>query len=432
MTRTFLRRGLWFLGTAVALSAQDTIPVRDLTLAAAHALALNNQPRFAIAQLQTAIAQENVRAARSTFLPAVNAYVSGVRAGNENTRILAGGLNNPSIYDRLAGGLAVSQLLTDFGRTGNLSASAKLQAQAQMQNTAATREQVLLNVDIAYYDTLEAAAVLRVAQQTLATRQLLVNQMSALSRSQLRSDLDVSFAQVAFEEAQVLVQKAEGQEGIAQAALGAALGFHDPQQFKLEDAAAPPEAVADYSVLLNTALRERPEILSLRDERDAAARFARAEKDLSYPTVSAVGAVGDAPDHDVHLASHYAAGGVQLSVPLFAGGLDSARQHAAELKRQIATQNLRDAEDNVVRDVRAAWLNFKTAATELQTTDQLVKHANEAFTLAQARYKIGSSSIIELSQAQLEATSAQIEHADALYAMLIQHSLLDYQVGTLR
>jgi outer membrane protein len=55
--------------------------------------------------------------------------VTGAGAA-ENSRLAAGGLNNPVIFSRLAGGLNVSQLLFDFGRTNHLISQSRLQAQA--------------------------------------------------------------------------------------------------------------------------------------------------------------------------------------------------------------------------------------------------------------------------------------------------------------
>ena len=67
----------------------------------------------------------------------------------------------------------------------------------------------------------------------------------------------------------------------------------------------------------------------------------------------------------------------------------------------------------------------------MRTAAQLVMHADEAFRLEQARYRQGSSSIVELSQAQLNATSAEITLAGARYDALIQRVILDFQIGTL-
>jgi len=93
---------------------------------------------------------------------------------------------------------------------------------------------------------------------------------------------------------------------------------------------------------------------------------------------------------------------------------------------------LRSLENNVIRDVRIAWLNFNNALEQLHTTDELVRNAAEAYDLAQARYKSGLSSIVELSEAQLNLTSAQIADAEARFNVLIQQANLNYQTGMIR
>ena len=59
-------------------------------------------------------------------------------------------------------------------------------------------------------------------------------------------------------------------------------------------------------------------------------------------------------------------------------------------------------------------------------------NAKEAYELADARYQIGSSSIVELSQAQLNLTSAELADTNARYSVLIRQAQLDYETGTLR
>jgi len=414
------------LGASVPAAAEP------LSLHNARSKALSNHPQVAIAQLQELIAQELVKQNRAAYFPAAYAYVDGVEAGNRNTRILAGALNNPVIYDRVADGLGISELITDFGRTVNLVATAKLSAKAETANTAATDQQILLNVDINYFNTLQTQAVLMVAQDTVKARQLLVDQVTALEKNRLRSELDVSFAEVALEQSRLILQKAVGDAEGAQASLSTALGYREAHHFELIDDSKAPGEVPDVETLISAAISGRPDLMRLRYQRDAAGRFARAQKDRNYPTIAAVGMVGNAMSHDYRLPDKYAAGGITVDIPLFAGGEYLARQHEAELKAQIADQALREQEDNVSRDVRMAWLNFNTAVQRFRTTEQLLKHANEAYSLAQARYRIGSSSIVELSDAQVNATSAQIADVNSRYDELIQQAVLDYQVGSLR
>jgi outer membrane protein len=420
-----------FAGKIVADETTNVPPV--LTLADAQKLALHNHPQIAAANYRARAAEEVVKETRSGYFPTANLYATAAGAGSDNTRIMAGGLNNPSVYDRAAGGLAVSQLITDFGHTANLTASSKFQAQAENQNVNTTREQVWLQVDTSYFGALEAQAVLHVAQQTFATRQLLLDQVAALATNKLRSELDVSFAQVALEEGRLLLQRAQNDADAAMASLSTALGYREFKQFQLVEQSLPVNpATNDVSEFIERALSQRPELLSLQDQRDAALRFAKSQRDARLPTVSAIGVAGDSPIHDDRLADNYAAGGVQLSLSLFAGGLYTARQHEAELKAQADAEMLRMAEDNVIRDVRIAWLNVNNALEQLRTTEQLVKHAAEAYDLAEARYKTGISSIVELSQAQLSLTSAQIANTNARYDVLIQEANLNYQIGALR
>jgi len=415
---------------AGAAKAAETNLAQALTLTEAHQLALQNHPQIAAADYRTLAAEQVVIEARSSFFPSVNLYGSAVGADSQSTRIMAGGLNNPSVFDRAAEGLGLNQLITDFGRTANLTASSRFQAQAEHNRAAATREQVLLQVDVNYFGVLQAQAVLHVARQTLDMRQLLLDQVSLLASNKLKSDLDVSFARVALEEGRLLVQRAGSDADAALASLSTALGFHEQRVFQPVEQPPPlTAAINNVPELIETALHDRPELASLRNEQAAALRFARAQRDARYPVISAVGAVGNSPTHDDRLPDNYAAGGIQLNMPLFAGGLYAARQHEAELRTRADAEVLRDSEDSVIRDVRIACLNVDNAEERLRITEQLLNHAAEAFDLAQARYKVGSSSIVELSQAQLAYTAAQIANTNARYEVLMQQANLNYQIG---
>jgi outer membrane protein len=91
----------------------------------------------------------------------------------------------------------------------------------------------LLQVNVSYFGALEAQAVLHVAQQTVDTRQLLLDQVSLLASNKLRSELDVSFARVAVQEGKLLLQKAQNNADDAMTSLSTALGYREPQSFQL-------------------------------------------------------------------------------------------------------------------------------------------------------------------------------------------------------
>ena len=180
------------------------------------------------------------------------------------------------------------------------------------------------------------------------------------------------------------------------------------------------------------ALQFRPDLLSLQNQQAAALKLARAERDARWPTISAVASAGVAPIHDDALPDNYAAAGIVVNVPIFAGGLYVARQREAELQAQAAEASLRDLEDNVIRDVRIAWLNAQNAFDRYRITGQLLENAQQSYNLAKTRYQNGLSSIVEFNQAELNLISAQISLTITQYEYLVQLSALSFQTGTLR
>ena len=397
----------------------------------AEALALKNNPAISVARL-TALASEQVtREARSNLWPQTYANLTGVDARN-NSRITAGNLNNPSVYTRAAGGATVSQLITDFGHTTNLVASARLQARADEQNAVATKQDILLAVDQAFYSALQTHAVLQVAEQTVASRQLLSDQVSALTKSKLKSDLDLSFANVNLAQGKLLYLDALNNEKASMAALSAILGYPTLEAFELvnetEPLAPPP---ADVEPLIADAFARRPEILALEFQSESAEKFHQAERDQFYPTISALGAFGDSPVRNDIIYGPYAAVGVDVEIPVFNGFLYSAKSHEADLRAQAARQRLIDLRNRISRDVRTSWLAAGTAFDRVNVSEQLLAQANQALDLAQTRYKLGLSSIVELSQAQLQQTQAEIGNAQAGYEYRLALSVLRYQTSGL-
>jgi outer membrane protein len=402
-----------------------------LTLKEAETLVIKNNPQITSARLQALAAQQMVREARSSYWPTATANLTAVDS-QVNSRITAGGLNNPIIFERAAGGAAVSQLVTDFGHTKNLVASANFSAKAEEQNALATREQVLLAVDQAFYGVLQAQAVLRVATGTVANRQVVVDQVQALTKSLLKSELDLSFAQVNLAQAKLLLLDAQNNERSAQAVLAALLGYVSPWEFDVVDEpAAPNVPPANLDDLIHQAFDSRPELQAINFQYQSLEKLKYAERDSQFPTISALGAAGGTPVRDYRLSPWYGAVGVNMEVPIFNGFLFSARAKEADLRAQAVQQRLVDLRNTIARDVRTSWLNATTAYDRLDVTNQLLKQANLALDLAQTRYKLGLGSIVELSQAQLQQTQAEISQSQAGYEYGLALLILQYQTSGL-
>jgi outer membrane protein len=422
---------VWVFAPYPQCSEPPQAPGQNLTLKEAEAMALRNHPLLQAANFEAQAASQVTREEKSAYYPTATGSITGAGALS-NSRIAAGYLNNPGVYNRESNGLEVHQLITDFGRTSNLVGSARLEARAANESTQQTQQDILLAVDRAYFGVLRAQAVLKVAEETVKARQILADQVTTLEKNKLRSMLDVSFAEVNLAQAKLLLVQAQNDEKAAEAELATALGLANPQPFNLNEEPTPDAPPADPTDLIATALQGRADLASARFSHEAALRYARAERDLWMPTVTATGAAGLTPAYQAPLTDRYAAAGINVNVPIFNGFLFSARHQEANLHAQAADQQMRDLADRIGRDVRTAWLNADTAFQRLDVTAQLLKQASLALDLAQGRYKLGLSSIVELSQAQLNLTQAQIDDTSAKYDFQIQSAALSYQTGQLR
>jgi outer membrane protein len=189
-----------------------------------------------------------------------------------------------------------------------------------------------------------------------------------------------------------------------------------------------PSQVSD---LLRQAIDNRPELQNLRLQHSAAERFVKAEHALYYPYVGVVGTAGFAPAAYETIPGKYGAIGMNVTIPIFNGGLFKARQAQAEAKAKAAAENINDLQNRVAREVRVAFLNATTAYDRMALTQQLLQQATQAADLAQTRYDLGLGNIVELSTAQLNVTSAQIADASAHYEYQTQRIVLDFQTGVL-
>lgn len=400
------------------------------TLRQAEAYALANHPQIARARLTADSVRQQIQEARSQFFPQVYLISDSVKAPGGDRLAASGGLNNPSVYSRQSDGATLSQLLFDFGHTYELTEAAHFRADAAADRLRTARATVILQVDRAYFGLLRAQAVARVASETIKERQLAFNQISVLAKNQLKSSLDANFAKVNLSEAKLLQIEAQGEINNAEAGLSTALGFADAQHFVLQDEPLNLALPASPDALIRQAIEQRPELASLRNEQGAADRFARAQESARYPKITALAAAGVSPISDrTQVRRDYYAAGINATVPVFTGGDLEAQAREAKLLAAAAIQNFVDAQNTITRDVRVAWQDAQTAKERLDVTAELVQTAAQETKLASARYRLGTSSIVEFVQAQLNDTQARLQDASARYDFQSGRALLEFAVG---
>jgi outer membrane protein len=408
----------------------------SITRTDAERLALKNNPRITASHLLALAAGQVTRQTRSGELPQISTAITAEKA-EDGSRIGSDGLTDSRLYTHAGTGGSLSQLITDFGHTHNLVATSKLQQKAQDQSALATEQDVLLATDQAFYRLLNAQSLLDVAKATVAARGDVQNLTSALTKSALKSDLDLNIASADLSQSQLMELDAENGVASASAALAALLAAPaDTLYHAVEDpeAAPPPPPSPDSSASINaSAQAQRPDLQALRSTAAADQKFATAQQLQHLPTISALATGGITPvaTDGIFVPNWYAAAGVNLTLPLFTGFRIDAQAQEARLRQKAAEKQAQDLSDSIARDVRVAVLNAQTAFRRIAVADQFRKQTAQALALAQTRYKLGLSSIVELSQAQLQSTQAAVAAVDARYDYLLSLRSLDYARGQL-
>ena len=402
-----------------------------LTRSEAEQMAIKNNPRISVSRLLALAQHQAVREARSGELPTSTASVTAVDA-EDGSRISAGPLTASRLFEHAGAGANFSQLITDLGRTHNLISAAKLEEKAQNANAMATENDIVIATDQAFYSALEAQALDEVAKQNVNMRQTTDTQVGQLTKNKLKSTLDLSFSNVNLSQAKLMLLDAQNNLDSSMAALDAVLGLDREVTYELVDDAQnlqPPPDDVDH--LAQLGLEQRPDLQALKLDQQSQAKFSTAQHDQMLPSIAAAGTVGSVP---IRPAQYYTTNwwggiGVDLNIPVFNGFLDSAQAKEASLRAQAAAEKTRELRDEVVRDIHTSWLAAKTAYQRMAVTDEMLRQANLSLQLAQTRYQIGLSSIVELSQAQYQQTDAAIGHTNAIYQYRLALATLNYQMG---
>ncbi len=414
------------LAISTALFAQTA--TLKLTLEEARELALRNHPNLQALSYQAQAAEQIPGQLRSALAPQLSSS-SVASAADANTRMAISGLNSPLLFSRAATGLQLSQNLYDFNRTSLQAEAAGLRASGQRQAIRTGRLEVLMAVDRAFYMTLRSRQLVLVAEQTVKARQLIVDQVEALAQSQLRSTLDVSFAKVNLADAQLLATRAKNELDASEADLAVSLGLREQPNFDLSDRPLNEILPNDVEDLVAKAIADRPELKQLALELEANQAQLKSEKLLNKPTVTLNGSVGIIPVSQNNFPHTFSAAGLTVTIPILNGKLFEQRQAETSLRARAIEKARQHRENQIARDVRTAYLNARTAYERLKLTGDLLTQSRLAFDLAQTRYDLGLSTIVELSTAQLNQTAAEVANTSARYDYQILRSVLKYQLG---
>jgi outer membrane protein len=410
-----------------------TNPGATLSLKEAITLALAKHPVIAMATHALRAGEARVGQARAPYYPQIGASsieTFGSLRANAYLRP-SGSLIQPNQSDFTAG-LTASQLITDFGQTRYRLEAARLAAQALGEDVLVQKALVTLNVQKAYYEALRRQRLVDIAEKTVQERELIKQQVESLFRQQLKAKLDLDLVQVELSNAGVSLIQARNNLQASFAALHNAIGLTGPAAYTLQEPPSIGEERRSLDRLLEIGVENRPEMTAIRERISAAEQRVKAAYRQNFPTIQAVGSAGDteqlAGRPKVREGGWWGAG-VVVSVPLFTGFLIQHQVEEANAQLQEAQANARNLAQAVQLEITNAYLNVQTLVQQAKALEEVVNQTKEALQLAQERYRLGLSSVVEVTQGEVALTTAETNLAEAQYNYKAGEALLSYAVG---
>lgn len=425
-----------------APSSQPSSADYTLTWEEAIRTAVERHPQIRIAEQDVAASEAVVKQIESANYPQITGIFSN-SAGN--TRVLAnlgisGSLPKPTNY-LASPGLRADFLITDFGRTAhNILAQKSLTASAK-NAVLASKALTILTVQQAYLNALKQQRLVQVAREVLAERELIRRQTEIFHRRELRSKLDLDFASVEANRAELTLIKAENDLQAAYAALGNAMGQRGPARPSPVALPTAKQQIAPIDALLQEAMEKRPELLGGRDRQQAAAEAVKAAKALRFGSVTAIGTLGytwwgreertngkDVNNPGAQLG-WYGLGGTS-SFPLYTGGRISGQIEEAEARQGEVDAGTQAIANQIALQVAQAYFSRLTAEQQITVAQEKVTIAREALTLARERYKAGLGSILDVVTATTDLLSAETGLTQSQYELQASDAALAYATGT--
>ncbi|HVN32513.1 MAG TPA: TolC family protein [Thermoanaerobaculaceae bacterium] len=412
------------LALLVLAATAPAAPPRVLTLEEALRVASAQQPQLRQATAATQAAVANADAVMSPLLPQVGGSASYQRAtGNISARPGSStGQTSSSLswesFPYYTLGLSASQLIYDFGQSRSRWRSAQASADAQRTSERTILSQVFFGVRSAYFQARAAKSAVTVAVDTLANQQKHLDQIQGFVDVGTRPEIDLAQAKTDVANADVQLITAQNAYAIAKAQLNQAMGVEGSTDYDVADETQPPVEGEDdvTDVLLEEALKARPEIAALQDDIRAQELNVRAIQGALGPSLVFSAGFTDAGQQTSSLAWNWDAG-LGLSIPIFQGGqtraqIRQAQANLANVHAQAESERLQ-----VRLEVEQARLTVLAARTALTATGEALVNAKDRLRLAEGRYETGVGSIIELGDAQLALTSAAYQQVQAEYAL---------------
>jgi outer membrane protein TolC len=395
-----------------------------------------NHPALNAAQAGVAAASEAVGEARAPYYPQVD-FSAGYHRWQKRAFLPSGlslpGHTIPELVGPLNdwnGGFLSRMTLYDFGeRRAGLDAARARQAGAEA-DTIATRADVRLSVQSAFYALAAAQDLQTVAEKNLARTESHYRLAQARRQAgavphadELRMQAEVASAQLQLLNAQSRVRVALGQ-------LNTAMGrpAETPLAIAAPTTLPPPPAGTDLATAMQRALASRPELKS-GDKRTEAARAAvTAARASRAPKLRADGSFGWNDTVWTPETREWQAG-LSIDLPIFDAGSRTSRVARSKAEAAREEASLENRRLQVRQEVWVAASELDRAWSSIAANETSVRASEESLRVERERYQTGAAVITDLLDTQTSLARAEASLAEARWSYLTARAAFDRAVG---
>ncbi len=410
--------------------AQEQVPAPALlTLDAAVKIALEKNPDLTRQRIQALSSEQDRILARSTILPRVdfNAGYGRNRYQSEGGTQLVQGVPVPvpaiRASNQWTGGLNVKQLVFDGGKWWNNLEASQLGLEASRASVDEQRLQITYLVQQRFYELVRAQRQLNVLGDAAARSRDQADFVQRLFEGGRSTQADVYQARANRDNDEIQRLGQERNVELARADLALAVGVDPGEPLSvaeppglMDEPAQPPRP----QEAVQRALSARPSLKAFELASQANRKSVSAARGDYWPQVSLGASYGRNTDQfgqfdDLNpLHSSQIAGSVNLNWNLFAGLATDANVRKAEYQVALSENDLANGRRNVASDVEKAIAQLGTARAQARVAAQTLTTAGEGLRLARTRQQVGVGTQLEVRDAELKLTQAQLSQVGAL------------------
>lgn len=400
---------VWFvifcflMAQSASLAEERTV----LTLDEAIKTTLENNPGIAASDAGIDIQRAGVKNAKAAYYPEVSARLIVPFIGRES-------------------GFFLDQLIWDFGRTSNRVKSSKAQLRSSKYDSKATRGDLILDTQIAYYTVLANTHLSEAYQQRIIEYETRLVQSRGFLKAGRVPLIEVTKAEVNLGNSKLEAISALNGLEISKINLQTLMGEEGKFNYELEDTLQYTKEIFDLEASIDQALISRPELKSLEAKKDAMKANIKVTKQEFYPLIfgrTAYRFEGRGAETPGFIA------GVGLKFPIFIGfsrfaDMESARGSLKRVKAEIAAQRAA-----ISSEIKRLYLDLGFAEENIAVTEKTKRSTEESLNLARERHRLRRASDVELAEAESLYTTTNATYMQSIYNYNIAIARLRRAIG---